>query len=208
MRHRLVVRALFGAVVCSLFLVACSVQPPVSPPVVPPTSARHQACPLGVSVVLVDTSAHRLSLCHAGHEEAAFRVALGRGGIDKRVRGDERTPLGRYYLGLGRHSDSFHLFLPVGYPTTEQARLGYTGSDIGIHGPDQDSAEDADQDSDQSSDQEAAQESSQDSVDEEQDTASSDDDWTLGCIAVSTRKDIEAIAAWVAEKHIFEIIIL
>ncbi len=49
--------------------------------------------------------------------------------------GDRRTPLGTYTLGAPRPSARWGTFIPVGYPTDEQRRRGFTGSDVGIHGP-------------------------------------------------------------------------
>lgn len=143
---------------------------------------QHQACPSGVSVVQVDTSARVLSLCRIGQEEASFHVALGRGGVDKRAEGDGRTPKGRYSLGRSRSSNRYYLFIPVGYPTPEQARLGFTGSAIGVHGPHQMFAWLG--------------------------NITAWPNWTQGCVALPTRAEIEKIATWVAENRVSEIIIL
>ena len=86
-------------------------------------------------VVLVATGDHQLALCDAGKAVAAYRVALGRGGTDKRVEGDNKTPMGTYAVGEPRPSKRFGTFIPIVYPTEEQRRNGYTGSDVGIHGP-------------------------------------------------------------------------
>ncbi|MBF0175929.1 MAG: L,D-transpeptidase family protein [Magnetococcales bacterium] len=183
MHVRLLRQFLFGVTLCSTFLTACTPKPP--PEEVPPLQVEerdeYRTCPRERSIVQVDTLAYRLRLCHAGREEGSFRVALGRGGLNKRVEGDARTPLGRYYLGLGRPSDYFHTFIPVGYPTPEQKRQGYSGGAIGIHGPHQD-------------------------PDRYKDTVRLSN-WTLGCIAVPSREDIEKIAAWVKDKHVMEVVI-
>src|SRR5262245_25299263 len=71
----------------------------------------HERCPAVGTLVQVDTSAHVLSLCRNGREEGFFRVALGEGGVDKRVEGDMRTPRGRYPLSRARASADYHLFL-------------------------------------------------------------------------------------------------
>src|SRR5262249_47822529 len=63
------------------------------------------------------------------------QVALGRGGTGKRVKGDRKTPLGTYALGQPRPSARFGVFIPVSYPTAEQRSQGFTGGEIGIHGP-------------------------------------------------------------------------
>jgi murein L,D-transpeptidase YafK len=104
-------------------------------------------------------------------EDASFRVALGRGGLDKRSAGDGRTPRGQYKLERARASARYHLFLPVDYPTAAQAKQGYTGTAIGVHGPHV--------------------------AFTWLGHATAWRDWTLGCIAVGTRAEIERIAQWV-----------
>jgi len=117
-----------------------------------------------------------MHLCRAGESDRSFTVALGSGGVGKQKQGDARTPLGRYGLGPPRGSKNFHIFVPVGYPTAEQARMGFTGSAIGIHGPPRGYGTLA----------QLAMLVAQ--------------DWTIGCIAVATDEDIEAVAAWL-RKH-------
>jgi murein L,D-transpeptidase YafK len=142
---------------------------------------QHQPCPASGSVVQVDTGARALTLCRAGREEASFRVALGRGGLDKRTQGDGRTPRGHYTLAAARPSHRYHLFLPVGYPSSEQAKLGFTGSAIGVHGPHVAFAWLG--------------------------NASAWTNWTEGCIALPTRAAIEQVAEWVASEDVSDIII-
>ena len=43
--------------------------------------------------------------------------------------------MGIYALGSPRPSQRYGTFIPIGYPTDEQRKLGYTGSSVGIHGP-------------------------------------------------------------------------
>jgi len=93
-------------------------------------------------------------------------------GVGKQRQGDARTPLGHYGLGPPRGSQNFHIFVPVQYPTPAQARMGFTGSAIGIHGPPRGW-----------------------SLTEL--AALVARDWTIGCIAVETDADIEAVAAWI-----------
>src|SRR5438445_459722 len=97
-------------------------------------AAARAECPPGTHVV-VDASARRLQLCEDGNPAREFRVALGAGGLEKRRQGDQRTPIGEYPLAPGRSSSQFHTFLHVGYPTGEERARGYTGGDIGVHGP-------------------------------------------------------------------------
>lgn len=87
------------------------------------------------ALVLVDTKAHTLALCESGRRVEAFGIRLGKHGTGKTREGDGKTPLGHYPLGSPIPSSTFGLFVPIGYPTTEQRKLGYTGSAVGVHGP-------------------------------------------------------------------------
>lgn len=62
----------------------------------------HAPCRVSGAALQVDSSVRVLSLCRNGVEEASFRVALGRGGLDKRSEGDGRTPRGQYRLESAR----------------------------------------------------------------------------------------------------------
>jgi len=129
-------------------------------------------CAPGETAVVVDTRRHRLTLCEAGQARESFPVALGSGGVDKRRVGDNKTPLGTYGLGAPRASQDFHLFVPVAYPTPAQARLGFTGSAIGIHGPPRGFSGVLAR------------------------IPVRVPDWTAGCIAVRTDAEIDRIGAW------------
>ena len=90
--------------------------------------------------VLVDKSAHTLTLLRQGRVLALYPVALGRGGIGQKLRaGDNRVPEGQYRI-VGRNGHSaFHRALRVGYPTLEQASEARVrgvdpGGDIMVHG--------------------------------------------------------------------------
>lgn len=144
-------------------------------------SRQRAACPSAGLIVQVDSGARTLSLCRDGVEEGAFRVALGRGGLDKRAEGDGRTPRGRYPLGPARRSSRFHRFIPVGYPTATERERGLTGSDVGIHGPNE--------------------------AFHWLGRATSRLDWTRGCIAVGTRADVDRIAEWVRANAVQTIVI-
>lgn len=125
--------------------------------------------------IVINTQEHRLSLCREQKAEREFTVSLGSGGIGKHEEGDHRTPLGSYALGTPRPSEEFVLFIPVGYPTLEQRKAGYTGGDIGIHGPKKQWAWLG--------------------------RLANWRDWTRGCIAVGRAEDIREIAAWVNRYH-------
>lgn len=85
--------------------------------------------------IVVDLAKHQLALCDKALTVATFRVRLGRGGLGKTREGDGKTPVGVYPLGDPRPSNRYGTFIPIGYPTDEQRRLGYTGSAVGVHGP-------------------------------------------------------------------------
>lgn len=131
-------------------------------------------CPKERASIVIDTKTHGLSLCRNGKRVGRFVVALGRGGVDKRKEGHNKTPLGRYRLGRPTHSKKFHRFVPIAYPTRAQRKKGFTGSAIGIHGPRRSLR-----------------------------TWGALNllmDWTQGCIAVSSDTQIESIVRWV-RKH-------
>jgi L,D-transpeptidase catalytic domain len=167
--------ALTGAIVVACVIVSAILAAWAGP------SPHRAACPTDGFIVQVDSGARTLSLCRDGVAEGTFRVALGRGGLDKRAEGDGRTPRGRYPLGPARASSRFHRFIPVGYPTAAEMQRGLTGSDVGIHGP-----------------HEAFHWLGR---------ATSWLDWTRGCIAVGTRADIDRIAEWVRANGVQAIVI-
>ncbi len=131
------------------------------------------------TILLVQATSHRMSFCEASRQSRTFKIAIGPGGVDKRVQGDAKVPLGRYTLSAPVASKDYHLFILVGYPTPEQRRHGYTGSAIGVHGPPRCC----------------------------RDASSTDTDWTLGCIAVGTDDEIDAVARWLGDRRVGQILI-
>ena len=123
------------------------------------------------NAVVIQVDAHRLSLCRDGHSEQRFAVSLGSGGVDKQREGDHRTPIGAFALGAPRPSKEFLIFIPVDYPNAEQRRAGYTGGDIGIHGPKKQWSWLG--------------------------RLANWKDWTRGCIALNSEDGIREVAAWV-----------
>jgi len=85
----------------------------------------------------VNTRQHVLKICKNGTVINTFKVAIGYNGAGKRRVGDNKTPLGLYNLAYPRRSANFDIFIPILYPTAKQAAAGYTGRDVGIHGPEQ-----------------------------------------------------------------------
>jgi murein L,D-transpeptidase YafK len=131
--------------------------------------------------IVVDVETHAMRLCEEDRVVQAYRVALGRGGVGKTRQGDGKTPIGEYSLGSPRPSARFGTFIPVGYPTPEQKEKGYTGSAIGIHGPDRRF--------------------------KWLGRVTSWIDWTDGCIAVGRDEDIDSVAEWVKGKGVTRIFI-
>jgi murein L,D-transpeptidase YafK len=98
--------------------------------------------------------------------DAELEVALGAGGMGKRAQRDKKTPLGSYAVGKARSSSRYRRFIPIGYPTAAQRRAGYSGSDVGIHGPDP------------------------------MFTWEGTVDWTNGCIALKKSEDLDVLVVW------------
>jgi murein L,D-transpeptidase YafK len=129
----------------------------------------------------VRTSKHRLYLCEDNREVGAFVVSLGSNGVPKLSEGDRKTPIGQYPLLKSRRSAKYGTFIGLGYPTEPQRSIGFTGKDVGIHGPPLSQAR---------SRQSPATASIPSKV-------VIIEDWTDGCIATQTDADVKEIAAWV-----------
>jgi murein L,D-transpeptidase YafK len=97
--------------------------------------ADESVCTENSQYIEVNTRSSMLYLCDYGRILKEYPVALGRGGLDKTTQGDAKTPRGQYSLGVPRASNRFFMFIPVGYPTAEQKAQGFTGADVGVHGP-------------------------------------------------------------------------
>jgi murein L,D-transpeptidase YafK len=96
--------------------------------------ANSSTCPL-VNGINVNTGKRVLNICKHGAVIKAFKVAIGYKGVGKRRTGDNKTPIGLYGLSYPRKSTQFKVFIPIHYPTSQQLAAGYTGRDIGLHGP-------------------------------------------------------------------------
>jgi murein L,D-transpeptidase YafK len=129
------------------------------------------------SGINIDTSDHRLTICDNNKVVKEFPISLGRGGIGKKQRDDKKTPLGLYGLQMPHKSQRFGTFIPIQYPTPQQRAEGFTGSDVGIHGPVQ-----------------------KHSWFTWLNKTTTTVDWTFGCIAVENNNQIDYIANWV-ETH-------
>lgn len=85
--------------------------------------------------IIVLAKSHKLFLCEDSEVVKAYDVRLAQKGIGKKKAGDKKLPIGIYNLGTPRKSEQFGIFIPVGYPNTQERNQGYTGGSIGIHGP-------------------------------------------------------------------------
>lgn len=133
--------------------------------------------------LVVALNKNALFLCKEGKPQKSFKVALGLGGIGKKLDGDNKTPVGSYGLGAPRISgQGFGVFIPVGYPTPEQAKQGYTGNSVGVHGPPRANKCDG---------------ASNVSI-----------NWTWGCIAVSDDESIAEVADFVKNTGVQQIHLL
>jgi murein L,D-transpeptidase YafK len=90
--------------------------------------------------IVVEKSAHKMSLFHDQTVLRVYEVSLGSGGPDAKMReGDRRTPEGRFVID-GRNTKSrFHRALHISYPTVAEvasakARGDNPGGDVLIHG--------------------------------------------------------------------------
>ena len=101
--------------------------------------ASTETCPLS-NGINVHTTKQILNICKHGTVIKTFKVALGNSGVGKKQAGDNKTPIGLYGLAHPRNSNQFKVFIPILYPTTKQVAAGYTGRDVGIHGPTQSSS--------------------------------------------------------------------
>lgn len=106
---------------------------------VPPTT-RH--------AIAVDASRSRLYLFENGPNGlqlvADHYASIGRLGPEKSFEGDQRTPLGVYYITSRLNASQLTDFygvgaLPLNYPNEYDRRLGRTGSGIWLHGVPNDS---------------------------------------------------------------------
>lgn len=137
------------------------------------TAESMDPCSERKNIVLIKLESEKLYLCKNGSTVKEYAVA---GGYGKTRADDNKTPVGTYPLRRPRPSgEQFHTFIEVGYPTPEQSSTGYSGKDIGIHGPHQDF--------------------------KWLGGATTWVNWTRGCVAVSSNKKIDEISDWVkAEK--------
>jgi murein L,D-transpeptidase YafK len=133
------------------------------------------ACLAAETALVVQVKERSLVLCHDGRVVGRYPVGLGVAGAGKQREGDNKTPIGLYPLGRPRPSRSYDTFIPVGYPTAAQQRLGLSGNAIGIHGPPRGLGASG---------------------------ATTPGDWTAGCIALGSDREIRTIASFVRRHRV------
>ncbi len=132
-----------------------------------------------VTQVLVFKESRRMFLMHQGAVLKAYAVDLGHAPTgDKTVRGDGRTPEGRYRIDRRNPQSDFHLSIGISYPDAEDVAQAMAfnadpGGDIFIHGQGK--------------------------------RRNRPRDWTAGCIAV-TNGEMEDIYAMVRDGTSIEIL--
>ena len=101
------------------------------------------------NALVFDLSNNRMHIYDVGAEGSTpigdYFVAVGKNGIAKSREGDEKTPVGIYFVSSYIPGDSLPAIygvgaFPISYPNAWDRRLRRTGSGIWIHGTDKDDA--------------------------------------------------------------------
>jgi hypothetical protein len=144
------------------------------------TTDRDPCAGLG-TLLIADTETQILYLCKNGKSVKDFDFAKGWNGTAKRKEGDERTPLGVYSIKAPQPifewdftSSSTSAIRPL-----QKKSQGYTGSNVGIHGP-----------------------SRWARCLGRLNTYVFD--WTNGCLAVASDRDIDEVSRFVEENNVDE----
>jgi len=145
------------------------------------TAAENNPCDGQNTSVVINTVSRKLYICANNKRYQEYKVAIGKKGTGKQKKGDNKTPIGTYALGMPRDSSRFGTFIPVGYPTPEQKSKGFSGSDVGIHGPSR--------------------------LFKWLGSINTWTNWTQGCIAVGSDAEISSIAQWVKDNKINRVVI-
>ena len=96
--------------------------------------------PAAADKILVEKSAHRLTLFCSGRKLKEYRIALGFSPVGpKQCEGDGRTPEGNYKIDFHKSDSAFHRALHISYPDAADAgraaEAGVApGGDIMVHG--------------------------------------------------------------------------
>jgi murein L,D-transpeptidase YafK len=114
--------ALLGVAILFAGCVSEPVAPPAPPPAPAPAPLPEPPPCLRILRIEVSKSERRLSAHCEGGVVVEMTVALGReNGGPKRQEGDMRTPEGWYRVSGPARPSRFHLFLPIDYPSLDDA---------------------------------------------------------------------------------------
>ena len=95
------------------------------------------------NIIVVDTSQSRLLLYRNNNGRAVliddFYASIGKNGVNKRIEGDKKTPLGVYFVSRYLEQNTLpdfygHGAFPINYPNSWDKFQGRTGSGIWLHG--------------------------------------------------------------------------
>lgn len=90
--------------------------------------------------ILVEKSKRKMTLYQGDKTLKTYRIALGKNPAGHKVRkGDEKTPVGKYYIDYRNPDSRFHLSLHISYPNDRDIMRSMKrdvtpGGDIMIHG--------------------------------------------------------------------------
>ena len=147
-----------------------------------PTLENDNSCAGKGKSLYVNADLNKMHVCLRGQKVETFDVSLGSGGMGKSQKGDRKTPIGVYGLGEPRKSrKKFYKFMHVQYPTRAQRSAGYSGGDVGVHGP---------------------------PVRGDRFKNKNKRNWGAGCIVLGTDSDTDKVVSYVSENRIRKIIIL
>ncbi len=75
--------------------------------------------------ILINKKAHTLLLFSDSTLVKTYKCSFGRNsGGDKETEGDNKTPVGNFYIALKKAESRFHRFLGISYPAIEDAERG------------------------------------------------------------------------------------
>jgi len=101
-----------------------AVEPPPEAAVPPSPQSLGERCQEITEIVVRKSERTLWARCDGG-DEFSLRAALGREPRgEKQRQGDMRTPEGRYRIVGPARPSRFHLFLPIDYPSEQDARRG------------------------------------------------------------------------------------
>ncbi|MEY2341258.1 murein L,D-transpeptidase family protein [Acidithiobacillus sp. IBUN Pt1247-S3] len=98
--------------------------PPVSPTI--PAAPTQSVAPQNVTLhIVVNTEQRKLYLYRGPTLLATYPVAIGFGGsAPRRIRGDDKTPVGHYHIGYVRWGTQYGPFMLLTYPNRRDAEWG------------------------------------------------------------------------------------